>query len=173
MNPKSNWEMTKQVLKIYWLIRNTTHPNIFNYKQVKLIIIVEDRGFFKKKEHDNYCKIYSEAISSVFLPFWRTIFYRFRIIDNLRPGLGIYKRKKENTQERKQELVQENTHENTQKRTRTRKRPRKQELVQENTHENTHSYKKASTQKRTRARKHVFSCTSSCFLSCVFSFFLL
>ena len=25
------------------------------------------------------------------------------------PGLGIYKRKKENTQERKQELVQENT----------------------------------------------------------------
>ena len=50
------------------------------------------------------------------------------------PGLGIYKRKKENTQERKQELVQENTHENTQKRTRTRKRPRKKELVQENTH---------------------------------------
>ena len=75
------------------------------------------------------------------------------------PGLGIYKRKKENTQERqqdsykkthtktrKQDLVQENT----QKRTRTRKCPRKQELVQENTH----SYKKVSTQKRTHARKH-------------------
>merc|ERR1711946_13972 len=28
---------------------------------------------------------------------------------NISPGLGIYKRKKENTQERKQELVQENT----------------------------------------------------------------
>ena len=65
-------------------------------------------------------------------------------------GLGIYKRKNENTQERKHArvhanthsykktrkhaLVQENTHENTQKRTRTRKRPCKQELVQENTH---------------------------------------
>ena len=49
MNPKSNWEMTKQVLKIYWLIRNNTHPKIFNCKQVKLIIIVEDRGFFKEK----------------------------------------------------------------------------------------------------------------------------
>ena len=48
-------------------------------------------------------------------------------------GLGIYKRKKENTQERKQELVQENTHENTQTRPRTRKHARKKELVQENT----------------------------------------
>ena len=43
-----------------------------------------------------------------------------------RTGLGIYKRKKENT------------HASTQ----TRK------------HTNTHSYKKASTQKRTHARKH-------------------
>ena len=49
--------------------KNTTHPKIFNYKQVKLIIIIKDRGFFKKKEHDNYCKISSEATSSLFLPF--------------------------------------------------------------------------------------------------------
>ena len=45
-------------------------------------------------------------------------------------GLGIYKRKNENTQERKHARVHANTHENT------------------------HSYKKASTQKRTRTRKH-------------------
>ena len=57
------------------------------------------------------------------------------------PGLGIYKRKNENTQERKHARVHANTHENTQTRTktrtRTRKRPRKKELGQENTQANT------------------------------------
>ena len=48
-------------------------------------------------------------------------------------GLGIYKRKKENTQERKHACVHANTHENTQTRTRTRKRPRKKGLAQEET----------------------------------------
>ena len=46
------------------------------------------------------------------------------------PGLGIYKRKKENKK--------------------TRMRPRKKELAQENRH----STKKAPTKKRTRSRKH-------------------
>ena len=50
-------------------------------------------------------------------------------------GLGIYKRKNENTQERKHARVHANTHENTQKRTRSRKHARKHALVQESVHE--------------------------------------
>ena len=49
------------------------------------------------------------------------------------PGLGIYKRKNENTQERKHARVHENTQTCTKTRTRTRKRPRKKGLAQEET----------------------------------------
>ena len=93
-----------------------------------------------------------------------------------RTGLGIYKRKKENTQERKQELVQENTHENTQTRTRTRKHARKKELVQESVHANKNSCKKTRTKTRTRTRKRPrkkeLVQENTCFLVQVLVFFL-